>query len=219
MGFGKLDKIDEIWGYLLASNKRIVSTRDVFEACRSRGFKEYPILQSMTRKGYLLRSCFKGVYLIRKPEEYLNRTLELSAEEAVAGLLNYRFGSRWYFGLSSADYFGGRSWQSLRELNIITNDFEPQKTAFMGLTLVFRNLKYGNFNKGIEVRQFGKTSARFSNQVRTALDYCYYYLKLNVPAFLLACRELAKSNKRIIRDSRLYSDYPLFNPIIERLAA
>src|SRR5690242_8005488 len=105
MEFRKVDKVDEVWEYLLASNKRIVSSQDVFEAAKARGFKERSILQLMVRKTYLLPSFFKGVYIIRTAQEYLAQTIGLTSQKMIVMLLNYKFDSNWYFGLESAHYF------------------------------------------------------------------------------------------------------------------
>ncbi len=219
----KISKINEIWDYLLSLKGfgstnfiRIVSTEEIFEAAKSRNFKEYSILQSMVRKGYLIPTFFKGIYLLRDPQEYIRQTIEVSVDELISMLFNYKFGDKWYFGLSSADYFSGRTWQGLRLHIVITNEFESQRKEFMGLKIVFRNLNYANFNNGIESRKYGKTVIRYSNKIRTIIDYGYYYLKLKVEAYLIIYRGHTHNNNTFIKESKSYSDYPYFNLIIKR---
>lgn len=210
-----MNKIDELWDYLISQNKRIVSSEDIEEACSKFDFKKYSMLQSMVNKEYLIPTFVRGKYFIKDKDEYFSQNLKLNPEQMIAALLNNEFGDKWYFGLSSANYVSGKSWQSLRILTIITNEVKSKKVEFMGLTVSFRNLNYVNFQNGIEVKEINGIKFRFSSELRTTFDYCYYYLKTKVEAYLLYSKDSISNFSR--KDIMKYNTYPYFKYILNNL--
>lgn len=208
---------ESVWAVLLdkckLANTRLVSTSDVDLVCASKGFTTLNTLQVMVRKGYLMSTFVRGTYVVKTPDEYLNKYLGSTTLDLVVDLLNYKYGSEWYFGLSTALYLNKETWQTPRELVVVTNRVKPHKTEFMGYTLTFRNLDYSNFNNGVLNLTVKNTVYRYSSVFRTLLDYCYYYLKNKKDYSDNFSKEWVSEFRNVAQLLKKFTDYPNFEKV------
>ncbi len=158
---------------LASSDVKIVDSHAVSLIAKPLGFNPGVIRNGLVRGGYLLPVYFSGVYYLLDTDELSTRFLKIKSFEIVAAVCNHCLGKNWYYGLSSALYFGGAINQSPKEFFIISGSHFPASFKFGNNAFRIRKSSVKDYSLGIEERGL----LRFSSPARTITDYLYFYSK------------------------------------------
>lgn len=156
---------------------RCVSSGDIAEICDYFGFSPSNIRAILIRKGALVPLFFKGIFYVRNPSELLTKTLPSDSLTIAALACNKRLGKNWYFGLHTAlklnDLAGAQT--PLKTFIITKKQLTPRMRKIGNMEFVFSRIKGVSFADGI----IEKHELRYSNPVKTALDFLHLGIKKN----------------------------------------
>jgi hypothetical protein len=173
-----MGKLKSVYSALLNRGEKIMRRKEIVNL-----IEEYQKIEKisvanalwyLSRQKYIKR-IFLDYYYINSIEEREQNFCKYLDKELLFLVLN-KINLKWYLGLTSARYSGGKIWQTPNMLIILNNKFSGNrrimglKTRFIKLkeSLIFALIK-GKTDKGIEYY--------YSDKEKTWLDEVYLYKK------------------------------------------
>lgn len=198
---------------------RCVSSKDMAEVCNYFGFSPSNIRTILIRKGALVPLFFKGIFYVRNSSELLTNTLPSDPLIIAALACNKRLDKNWYFGLHTSLKLNDLAGvQTPQKIFIITKkQLIPRIRKIGSMEFVFSQIKGISFTNGI----IKKNELRYSNPVRTALDFLHLGIKKkNINYAQLVLDTILDWNKKQFVSEyknllKFYSTKTTINKIIE----
>lgn len=133
----KSSKAGRVYNVLVLRREKIISSRELREACKRLGVGFKTALAGLSRAGAVEPVLFKGVYYVRSPEELQLGTIRQDALDVIAGACSLKLKDDWYFGLATALMLSGL-WkqQHLATLSVICKKRVKRcKASFAGFNV------------------------------------------------------------------------------------
>lgn len=174
-----MGKLKSIYLALLNRGEKIMKRKEIVRLIEDYDNKIEKVsivdaLRYLSRENYIKR-IFLDYYYINSIEEREQKFCKYQTKELLFLVLN-KIDLKWYLGLTSARYSGGKVWQTPNMLVIVNNKFSGNRTI-LGLktklikikeSLIFAVIKEKT-DKGIEYY--------YSDEEKTELDEIYLYKK------------------------------------------
>ena len=203
----------KVYNALLERADRVISTKEIGEACKLLKIDFNTAFVGLTRWKVLAPVAFKGVYYLRNREERDLGTIKEDPLSIVARACNLKLKKAWYFGLATALHIAGL-WeqQTLTTITVVSKKriFGLKEKKIAGMKVEFKQLAKVRFDK--LVRQQG--IIRYSDPSRTILDYAYFNarnkesLEHAKTIFKSIAEKTGGEEKLIEKAKPLIADYP-----------